>query len=326
MEGSADRAREAVTIVGDNLRVDAVTARVLQAFDSAGVASVLLKGPAIARWLYTHADPRPYRDCDLLVRPSDMERAVAVLESLGFVRFIHPRGLPEWSGEHAIEWWHEEDRIPVDLHSTLAGVDVDDATAWGVLASDTELMVVGGHAARVLAVPVRALHVVLHAAQHGRAFHRPTVDLERALAQVDEPVWHEAVELASRLQAMSAFVAGLRLLPEGQALVVRLALPAEVSVEAALRASSPPPVALGLEQLAQARGVRARAAIAWRKFVPPPEFMRRWSPPASRSRARLATAYLLRTVWILRATPQGARAWLRARRASEPARRDRGPR
>ena len=315
VEGSADRKRhERVTVAADNLRVDAVTAEVLQAFDAAAVSSVLLKGPAIARWLYLDGDPRPYRDCDLLVPPSQIDAAQTALGRAGLNRAFDLEGLPDWWREHAGEWWSPEHRVYVDLHRTLPGVGVDDEAAWRILSADTETIVVGGQPAKALGLPARALHIALHAAQHGEGFHKPMADLGHALAGLDVTTWRGAAAVAERLEATDALAAGLRLLPAGRELAGRLDLPSVTSVEVALRAGTAPPVALGFEQLARARGVRARGQILWRKFFPPPGFMRRWHPIASRGRPGLALAYLLRPVWIIRAAPRGLRAWRRARR------------
>src|SRR5687767_8225712 len=42
--------------LGTALAVDAVTANVVAALRRAGVASIILRGPAIARWLYAEGD------------------------------------------------------------------------------------------------------------------------------------------------------------------------------------------------------------------------------------------------------------------------------
>src|SRR4051794_2899859 len=100
------------------LWVDAGTAEVLGAFEAAGVSSLVLKGPAIARWLYTERESRFYTDSDLLVRPRDVEAAERVLVALGFAKRFEDRGMPSWWREYASEWGREDGRR-VDLHHTL---------------------------------------------------------------------------------------------------------------------------------------------------------------------------------------------------------------
>jgi hypothetical protein len=102
----------------------------------------------------------------------------------------------------------------------------------------------------------------------------------------------------------------------GDTVADRLGLPARGSVGATLLAGSPPPISHGIERLARARGARAKTSILVRKLVPPPGFMRRWHPLASRGRAGLLLAYLYRPLWMLRHTPKALQAWRAARRAA----------
>ena len=306
---------EWLAATGARLRIDAATAEVLEYFEHRGVRGLLLKGASIARWLYADTTDRPYADCDVLVAPTDFDAGEEVLKSLGYVKPFDDRRMPPWWREHANEWHRPGDGLCIDVHRTLVGVGVDDAAAWRALSADTEDVTVAGRSVRALSLPARAMHVALHATQHGVRWPLGMADLERALAAGDDDLWRRAAVLAAELQATDAFVAGLRLAPAGERLIVRLALPDVSSVDAELRASSPPPLALGFEQLARAPGTRARVEIAWRKLVPPPAFMRHWDPRAANGPMALARAYLRRPLWLLRRAPTGLKAWYRARRS-----------
>jgi hypothetical protein len=311
-------ATTAAQITAANLRVDAVTAEVVRAFEEAGIASRLLKGASIARWLYSTDDPRSYGDCDLLVRPADLEAARAMLARLGFEPEVDEARMPEWWREHAVGWQRSSDSAVVDVHRTLPGIGVDEHRAWDVLSAGTERIAVGGADVATLAEPARALHVSLHAAQHGAEWGGAVAsDLDRALARVDERAWRSAAGLATRLDATGAFATGLRLSAQGAALAGRLALPRERPADVALRVGGAPPVALGFEQLARARGPMARLRLLARKIVPPPTFIRHWHPPAARSRRALVIGYLWRPLWLLRRAPAGLRAWLRVRHSGD---------
>jgi hypothetical protein len=315
MPSSSDDRDERVQVIAQNLRVDAATAEVLQALDRAGVQARLLKGPTLARWLYDQENPRSYGDSDLLVAPADVTAVGAILESLGFSQRLDAARMPHWWREHASEWWREEDAALVDLHRTLAGLGVDDDTAWRVLSAEHDELLVAGQPARCLALPARTLHVILHAAQHGAGWARPDEDLRRLLARCDEDLLGQAAKLAARLGATDAFAAGLRLAPEGRAVAAQLGLPGTSSVEASLRAGDAPRQALSFERLQRAKSTRARMAFIWSKFVPPVAFMRHWWPPAAQGRRALVAAYVWhRPRWLLRTAPSAFRAWRRAHR------------
>lgn len=298
---------------GARLRIDGGTAEVLDRFDCAGVHAIMLKGPSIARWLYTDGTERPYNDCDLLVAPEQFDAAGRALRSIGYEPMLDRWGLPAWWYGHAVPWTHRGGAVGVDLHRTLIGVGVEPTAAWRVLSADTDSVAVAGRVVPCLGLPARAMHVALHAAQHGRGT-QPALDLERAVSQGDDELWRRAAGLAAQLDAIAAFAAGLRLAPAGARLATRLALPDVRSVTTELRASNPPPLALGFEELARARTTRARAEIVWRNLAPRSECLRGVDLRAAGSRWRLALAYTRRLAWVARRAPAGLAAWYRVHR------------
>lgn len=305
-------------MVAANLRVDANTAEVLRAFDAAGVKSLLVKGPSIARWLYDNSDPRGYADCDLLVRPEDLLSAERALADLGFDPEVDRHEMPAWWQEHAVTWLRERDGAGVDLHETLPGVGVPPDELWETLAAQLEPIDVGGYPVRTLTTPGRTFMLAMHAAHHGSGWGQFTHDLERGAARVDLDTWRAAAALAESLNATTAFASGLRLVEPGRAIADALELPAGGAVDAALKASSPPPMALGFEQFARTKGLRARLTMVRHKLFPPVTFVKRYSPEAPRGLVGIARAYLRRWRWLITRAPAGFRAWRKARRGSPP--------
>lgn len=298
-----------------NIRVDSATAEVASALSAVGVESLVLKGPALSDW-YPDDSARIYLDGDLLVAPQRLELACETLGQLGFARKIDEAGLPDWWQEHASSWRRELDGVSIDLHRRLQGVRADPAEVWERLWSDREPLSVAGRPLQRLSAAGRALYVTLHAAHDGEEGIKARRHLEMALEHAPPPVWERAAALARDLDAVDAFSAGLQLAPGGAALADGLGLPANSSVEAAIRAATAPPVALGIEQLSSAGG-RQRLQILLRKVVPPAGFVRHWWPPAGRNAGMLAIGYLYRPIWLLARTPAGYRAWRAARRQVE---------
>jgi Uncharacterised nucleotidyltransferase len=297
------------------LHVDRVTAEVITAMREAGIRALLLKGPSIAAWLYGDGAARRYADSDLMVAPGSYRRAGQLLRELGF----HSVGY-SWHRDSQT-WLRRSDSSNVDLHRSLIGAFAPPDTVWHELAARTGTLRVGGIDVEVLDLPERAVHVALHAAQHGDNVGT-LEDLARALRVADEGVWREASDRARRIDALPAFAAGLRLDPEGVRLAERLRLPAERPTSVALRADSDITVALGVESLASERSLRARARLLLRALLPPPLYVRRWSTthmsrwPAAvrRSRLGLWLAYVWRPIWIVLRLPKAIAAVRRARR------------
>ncbi len=317
--GPVSRLPRAIRTTALALAVDAVTAEVVTAMRGAGIRPVLLKGPSIGAWLYGDGAVRPYGDSDLLVSPESYKRAGNVLSALGF------RSLGYLSQQHLdSDAWRRSDHAFVDLHRSLVGAGALPEIVWEELATDTQIQRVGGIDVEVLGIPQRALHVALHAAQHGVDDESPLEDLRRAVRTVDEGVWREAAEIARRIDALPAFATGLRLEPDGALLGERLQLPADRRALVVLRSGPQVPVAITLERLASEGSFRARARLLLAALFPSPSYMRKWaaggrvggwSNAARRGPIGLALAYMWRPIWILLRLPRAIAAVRRARRA-----------
>ena len=295
-----------------SLAVDLVTAEVVSAFRERGVPSILLKGPSIAIWLYRDGAPRPYGDSDLLVPPAQAAHAQQVLLSLGFRYGYESLG----PGVLADDLFWIRGRDTVDLHSTLHGVRADPERVWRVLSEHTEVQKVAGQGINVLDPTARAMHVALHAAHHGRREAVPMTDLARALELLPFAAWAQAGELATEIDAGAAFATGLSLLPAGQAIVERLGMEQDGSVNALLSAHTAPTVAFTLEELRKTAGPAAKARFVVRKAFPTRTYMRVYWPIARRGSAGLVVAYCQRIVHKMGKLLPAIIAWRRARRAS----------
>jgi hypothetical protein len=299
------------------LAIDAATAQAVAALRNAGVRSILLKGPSLDALLYDPEEPRPYSDIDLLVPGGDLLRAAEVLRSLGYRERAERE--PSRILEHAKVWVRPSDRMYVDLHRTLGGIDKSDVDPWEVLATDTDSMSVGNAEVEILSEAGRALHIALHAAVSGAAAEKPMIDLSRALELLPPETWKAAAALAERLQAEPTFATGLRMQPAGARLCAELDLPAETSVETLMLADSVPYPSWTVNRVATTRGITAKLRIVGPRLIPKPDFMRVWYPVARRGTAGLLLAYVQRLAWLVRAAGPALSAWRRARRQARRA-------
>jgi putative nucleotidyltransferase-like protein len=312
-----------IAMAARTLWLDRTTTEVTAALRARGVRTLVLKGPALATWLYEDPSTRPYSDVDILVSPADLADARAALRQLGFT--ISRNGLT--SGEilllmqldrfeHPDEPWLREPYDVVDLHRTLMGARAPEAEVWAALTERTQRLEVAGALVEIPGEPARALIVAIHVAKHG-ADSRPVEDLRRALDRLPASVWEEASRIAARLDAVQAFSAGLRLLPEGAAMASRLDLPAAIDVETALLVCAAPHTAWGFERLARTPGIWAKLALVGRGLVPSVLYMRYSYPLARRSRAGLAVTYVQRPFVLAAHAGRGYAAWRRARKGAQ---------
>jgi hypothetical protein len=297
-----------------SLGIDMVTVEVVRALGAAGIEAILLKGASVARWLYDHEAERTYVDCDLLVAPTNLADAESILAGLDFRRIGLESLATDWP-KHAVAL-RRGDGLAVDLHRSLVGIGADDVTLWSELSCRTETLEIAGAEVEVLDPPARALTIALHAAKEAARVQKVRRDLEQAVARIPFDVWQETAVLAERVEAVPAFAAGLRRDPKGTVLADRLGLPARVTVGVALRTSTPPPLAVGMDWLLRTPSWKGKFSLARWKLFPPPGFMRAWSLLARRGTWGLALSYVWRPLWVAWRAIPALRAVHRARRSA----------
>jgi hypothetical protein len=301
----------ALVMMAYGLRIDGLAAEAHRLLEEGGVQSILLKGRVLADWLYERDEVRTYGDADLLVAPEHWTDAHQILQYAGFSGELDDLGHPRMESHTSYPFVRGDDHV--DLHCTIWGVGAPPAAIWAEVWPTTERKQVGGRELPVLAPPARAMHVALHAVQHGALDTKMTADLERAVDKVPLEVWKGAAELAERLDATAPFATGLRMVPAGRKLASELGLDRVRSVRAELSLSGVP-LAQGFEHLANTAGIWTRIRLVARELVPSPAFMRWWSPLAQRGGAGLVAAYMWRVVFFARHAIPGYVAWRRARR------------
>lgn len=280
---------------------------------SAGVESILLKGPVIARWLYDEGEVRPFCDVDLLVSPSRFSAAMEILAENGYSHRLAGAAAAEM-GPKERELYGPGD-VCIDLHAGLLGVTADPQRSWDLLVGRTmAFRLRGGMDVQVLDVPARAMHLALHAAQNGPVDEKAVSDLRRGLKRIERVDWVEAAKLAVHLNALEALSAGLRIVPEGANLVAELSLPTRMTVELLLRTQSAGPDAIFFARFGEAPGVLGKAALVARKVFPTTVLLRANSAVARRGVLGLVCARLYRPLSLAIRFGPAFRAWNRARR------------
>lgn len=304
MEAHGGAARAAV--VARSLAADDLAATLSGALAAVGAPPILLKGPALAEWLYAPGELRPYGDVDLIVDPARRAAADAVLEAAGFVATREER--------HATSWRRGIDAI--DLHHTLWGAFARPSRVWSELAAIVVPIVVAGAELRALDVHGRALVAALHYRHHrsdGLDLGKPGEDLSRALARAGPDAWRAADALARRCEAELAFAVALRDHPEGGAVADALGLPDERFLAVAFPGLRGEPVVTGLARLKARPTTRSRITFLVSELFPPPRELRP-DGPRSGSAAQIVGAYFTRIGRMVARVPRGIAAMRAMRR------------
>jgi len=142
-------------------RVRAKTlAEVLGAFQSAGIEVLVLKGAALAHWVYPQPGLRPMRDVDVLVGRPQARQAQALLAELGFNAPPPGNDLP---AKHLTVAQRHVEGLPVsiEIHHNLY-TNGAPATAFEALRPGAVPFVIEGVTARTLGCEDMLDHIYRH--------------------------------------------------------------------------------------------------------------------------------------------------------------------
>jgi hypothetical protein len=215
--------------------LDVEYTRIASALTSAGIRTILLKGPAFDQLLFDGTRARAYADIDLLVDPAGALAAERLLEQLGFHRadresvvrrFIRRIGIAIGvvGAVHATPWIRGRDNFTVDLHHTLPLLRASADDAWRALRAHSVTIAVVGAQVQTLDRPASALLIALHAAHHGPGWDRARTDLQRACEVLERDSWQAAALLARDLRGEVAMGIGLGTAEAGRAVARELGL------------------------------------------------------------------------------------------------------
>ena len=291
------------------IALDRETVRLCDLLAAAGVPVLLLKGPALQRWLYP-GEHRAYGDIDLLVPHSRQAETLKLLATQGYLDEApelsrletaqHARTLVAASG------------LTVDLHTRLHTTTQGGDVVWEALSTGAQAFPLAGGEVRVCGLVQQLLIVVLHAAQHGMTEAKPIEDLRRAGLGVTDDDFHRAAILAEKTGAAGSFAAGLRL---DATLAARLPDLANQSRNLLVKAR-----AAGGHQVPGVLVLARVRAAGWPGGVP--IVARALWPTSALLRNGIDPAVSRRTGWLLRA--RLGRAGYQARQATRAVRALRG--
>jgi hypothetical protein len=129
----------------------------LRALHGVGIETVVLKGLALSTLHYHDGGTRPMADVDVLVRPSDVKRALSVLADAGYSPYATRSLDLQLRTRHAICVRNGADR-PLDLHWYALFQSAGDEDFWDAAVP----LEVAGVSTRALCPADQLLHVCVH--------------------------------------------------------------------------------------------------------------------------------------------------------------------
>jgi len=187
-----------------------ITVDLASKFEAQGIDTIVLKGPAIGATAYGDPSLRSFEDIDLLVRRRDMERARAMVMTIGYKRQYEPSHESFLIDQHhALEF--SDSRTRVELHSALVErylrLKIHESDLW----SGSLRVQCAGGSLRVLAQHHLFLFLCAHGAKHEWERPRWIRDIAQLVSKLDSAGAGEILELAERTHALRLVSLGVRL-------------------------------------------------------------------------------------------------------------------
>jgi hypothetical protein len=159
----------------DNLNMTSQMTKLVGAMDGAGIAALPLKGPAVALSLYDNLYLREYKDLDLLVRSSELERAKTVMAGQGYLLADWLKEAPQKTLNEFHEPQHvtyirvqsaQDTGVQVELHwgiaTSFGAFKADEARLWSRVRQET----VGGFTLPALPPDEMLIILLMHGTKH----------------------------------------------------------------------------------------------------------------------------------------------------------------
>ena len=214
--------------VARNLVLMNELASITHSLQSSGVESFPFKGPVLGFIAYDDPGLRQSIDLDIVVRPTDVERARECLTTRGYslARRLNPRQTQFLiSRQHNIQFARDEGRLMVELHWRIA----PRLFAPGFGAEDlwSKLKTINLKGLELKSVPVEELLMTLcvHGARHLWERLSWVTDVAALISATDEIRWTHLLAMAQRTQTERILLVGLQLAKQ----LLNAELPPEIS-------------------------------------------------------------------------------------------------
>jgi len=171
-EGERERWKKAIRL--GSVKTLGFVSRLLEiiaALKPEGIEVMPLKGPVLAQALYGDLSQRHMRDLDLLVTSGDMQKALEVLQTLGYVLKFPEKELTarQWRiyfrHQYDVGLVHREQGIMLELHTRIAYPGLLGGLE-NLITDEPETIEIAGRAVRSMSKEGTFLYLAVHGAHH----------------------------------------------------------------------------------------------------------------------------------------------------------------
>lgn len=203
---AAAQARRGLALAGEAVRLD-------KSFASGNIPVAFLKGPVLSHQLQGDLGCRHSRDLDLIVAPADLERAAALLATLGYraAGSFDIAAAGAWTSQlNEWEYRHERSGIIVELHWRLCP-NSRLAEPLSRLATWSDVAIGAGRRLRTLTGDSLAAYLCLHGSLHAWSRLKWLADLDALMAAQRPEAPERLLAFAARAELTRPVALGLAL-------------------------------------------------------------------------------------------------------------------
>jgi hypothetical protein len=187
---------------------------IVESLKAENIVAVPFKGPVLALQAYKNLALRRYIDLDILVKPSDFERAVRHLTANGYSTDDDSwQKTEDWfiGGNKDINLFSADGSVKIELHWKLSGFHFALPLELESLWERLEKISIGGRQISVLPFSDLLIYLCLHGSRHGWERMAWICDVKELIESQTEIDWKQIARQAEKLGCSKVLALGLRL-------------------------------------------------------------------------------------------------------------------
>lgn len=188
---------------------------VVRTLEENGIPTMPFKGPLLALQAYGDVGFRSYGDLDILVKPENLRKAVAILEEFSYWPISTSKLPNRWEllkGKRKDIYLRSEDgRVNLELHWKLSGSHFDLPIVTEVLWSRLHEIEIAGQKIKTLGFDDLLIYLCLHGSRHGWEMFGWICDVHELLRSREDIGWGKIIKDAREIGCERTLFFGLYL-------------------------------------------------------------------------------------------------------------------
>lgn len=184
--------------------------KINKAFNDAGIKAINLKGPLLSYKLYGDWGARHSKDLDILVNKEEIDKAVSILEEMGYQALYKIPSTPKkrklfLKSIHHVVYNHPLKRTQIELHWQILGIIFcSEKTIQKTIKENTVISNYQGYTFHEFTPELELTYLVMHGAKHAWSRLKWLCDIDKYL-KTSKIETNKLVNIAKKLGAKHSY-------------------------------------------------------------------------------------------------------------------------